>query len=534
MLVATLYPHSDHTPSEPVIKSIPVGIKRYTSSSSSDLSIDPVLIQLDSPVRINVQIPRAVYRVGEPLPVYITIPPPDSSIRESGLRLRNVKAELVRDVRLGDVTAEDGHAASSSGEGTSGSYPPEKTSASSSEITHSTVLTRSGAACRFHSSRPVQLRLVLHDSDSSPPSAGITQATLLHHVSFHLHVQISFTSPISHTATSASVEIPLVMIPHIAPQPLGDISEEIDVAYHKKHDPPPTRTSRAEETLGKGSSGPPAFDDTSSVGILPPPPSFSEASGSNIVAPPLEDAPLFTDEPSGSHLPPSFEDTPTSGSELPTFHESESAAQAARVRVPFEYWVSDRNTDQQELRFAGEGETFGFLPSDQYDGIAHTLSLRDTTPGGLTPPPPMPGSPDEAEHVNLTRLAQLINGGNIAGGEDDGALDGGEDQNANELSPPPPPAMDDPSDPPPAIDEGVHALSEVEQERRERAIEAAVRGGPDLPNAPPPLVVSTTQEVHAQTTPSSVSSGQPPPYLGVPESLPQMPVSTQGPPPYAG
>lgn len=450
-----------------------------------------------------------MYRVGEPIPVYVTIPPPDRSSIESGLRLRNVKAELVRETRIGDpdvpssAVSEYGET-SNPLESTSTAYPPEKSLSPFGGTSHSSVLTRSGASARFHSTRTLKLRLVLHDGDGeSAESGNITQTTLLHHTSFHLHVLVSFTSSVSQSATTASVSIPLVLLPPLAPTPEGDVNEEIDAAYHKKHDPPPTRTARMDD-LGEGSSRPPAFDEfpgqtggilspSSTRGQLPPTPSFSEASAStqpfnsSFSEPPLfadnlgRDPTLGADTSTTTPLPPSFDEVGvTGGSHLPSFNESESEARAAAsvTQSQFGYWFLDPSTDQQELRFEGEGEIFGFTPSDQYDGISHSL-LQSAAPAvnnngslatGIRNSVPRPLT--ELSDSNV--IAQIIDA--VAGDSGLGSLRIHND--GLESSPPPPPAMDDPSDPPPAIDEGVYALSEEERDRRERAIvEAAAAVG---------------------------------------------------------
>lgn len=587
-LVATLQPRTG----DPIIKSTEVFITRYISAhaSASDLSVDPVTTTVDSPSRASAQIPRSVYRVGEPIPLYVTIAPPERSAVASGLRLRNVKAELVRTINVRPVTfsptnsnhtpmpttvpdAEDFRVAS-----TSTAYPPEKSPGGDSG--YSTVLRRSGSTCRFHSTKQIKLRLILHDSESNA-SGTISQGTLLHQISFRIQITVAYTS--GHSSPSSTTSIPIVVLPQVAPAHEGDFSQEVDSAYRKKHDPPPARTRRMEDSQVSGSSELPSFDDpfpSSSSPLrprnisssFPPPPSFSEASAStsymNSTAPPsFEDAANTSTSthrvslPSNCDDPPGLDDHDNSavGGHLPSFIESESeaaaaAASTATVRVfgrdnSFGYWVFDPQTERQALHFPGEGTLFGFTPAEQYDGLSHSMmqaggpmdsqsdgsdsgSLYATTTDGGTSfhrasathlPPDLDGVPPPGidESIAAAVTAAFVSAGTGIG-VTAASVNGGV------IPPPPPPALDDPSDPPPSIDDGVHALSHAQQTRRERAmVEAAVaRAGVgvvrgDAQDASPsmriPAVSSTREEI------------RPPPYLGVPQAA-----APTGPPPYNG
>ncbi|KAF9514074.1 hypothetical protein BS47DRAFT_1343570 [Hydnum rufescens UP504] len=521
------------------------------TSSQTVPSIDPIEVTIESPIHMAVQIPRAIYRVHEPIPLYITIPPPDRSLLES-----------------------------------------EKSASPYAGAPHTSVLTRTGAACRFHSTRPVQIRLVLHPSesengDASLSTGSITQATLLHHVSFHVQCQVAFTLSGTQSSSTASVSIPLVLLPPLAPAPNGDIDEEIDIAYHKKHDAPPVKTTRQDDyDIGEGTS---RTTDVHSSALHSPPPPFFE-SNSFLASPSVSAPPFFDDSRDEIQIPPhnvdaqlpppSFDaghpngrvdevhdghvDNPIpsslaeSGSHLPSFIESESEARAAgsETNPPFPYWVPDSRSDQEEF------------PSQQYDGISHSLFQSANSAGGSAHMgAAVPGASSHVTSLPLnmidslrlsndpgvvtTGLAQLIDEAR----DDVGQLTSGTinvDSANQDISPPPPPAMDDPSDPPPAIDEGIHALSEIERDRRERAIvEAAVAGGnggvhalsagrgdAPPPLTPPPRLLETgTMGVGVVGVPLPLASqgsgeegGRPPPYLGV--SQPVSSPAAPGPPPY--
>ncbi|QRW04906.1 hypothetical protein RhiLY_03905 [Ceratobasidium sp. AG-Ba] len=215
---------------------------------------------------------------------------------------------------------------------------------------------------------------------------------------------------------------------------------------------------------------PPAFEDgsiTPIVGADPAaPPPFVEGPG------PYEPPPL---EPSGSQLPTFHESesranangsiTP-GGSRLPTFFESESAAAAAaaspsreQILPPapsgtFGEWAQTGNEESgMELVFPGEGSSYGFRPQDQFDGLTLGLGSGEqglpTDPGvshphadavlspdiladiNSDPPPPLTPGADAVS--NLAMRLQLL----AAASSD-----------PNESAPPPPPPMDDPADPP--------------------------------------------------------------------------------------
>lgn len=568
-LEAILYPQTGL----PIRESTDVQILRYSSGDNeSDLPIDPVTTTVDTPSPTTIQLPRTIFHVGEPIPLYITIPPPDSSAISSGLRLRNVKAELVREVQVGHL----GNVASSSSPrpsqpSTSNSYPPEKISYSSDSQIHSSVISRSGAACRFHSERPLQVRLVLHDNDSLTSGSGtITQSTLMHHVAFHIDVAVSFTAA-NHASPSARITFPITLIPPRAPTRNGDFNQEIDKAYQKKHDPPPTRTNRVHDDAAPNNHGlPPAFDEvpgtntysgySSSGGPsepLAPPPSFSTQSGSGYAAPPTFDEAAASSSFIGrrSQAPlPSFEESSHAyvgtSAGLPSFTES-MLASSSSVPAPqpvlgsssvasgtgnaFSYWGHDPLSDHQILQFNGEGVLYGFTESEQYDGISQsmmqTAGVGSSGPNDVNSPttrmPPVQyedrdldsieilvGPPPGIDESLAAGVAAAFASGNIGIFSDAVSERGG----VEDVPPPPPPALDDPSDPPPTIDAyggaGLARMTPAERSARQQAMEHAAEnespgsGGDSNGREDQGIVASSEATQHG------TGLQEPPPYLG--------------------
>ncbi|KAH7344670.1 hypothetical protein B0J17DRAFT_636410 [Rhizoctonia solani] len=534
-------------------ESVEVHSRRYTTITSPYLPVAPRRISLDAPTPTTIEIPRTIFRSGEPIPLYWDIPPPDRAVVQRGVRLRNLRAELVRLIRV-DNGDEDDDAESLVSEDETGwapaepdmnlfnSPPPtagfEKGSSMQADQQsaagslpsggpmHPTIVTRSGAPARLHPTRHVRVRLVLqglsHDPDADIQQqenihevcASISQTTLMHDVSFHVILRASFL--INGQEQTIKARIPVTIIPRVIPQ--VEVPGEIEEAYMKKHDRPPARTVRAADAdHGEGPSNgpPPAFEEgTPIIG--------SESSA----PPPFIDGPYTAPpmDPSGSQ-PPAFHESESRANEynaqdgqLPTFFESESAAVAAsnastsRVLPPapsgtFGEWAQTSPNSEVELRFPGEGSTYGFAPNDQFDGL--TLGLSHNEQGlpndpGLSHPhsravlspdiladinsdPPPPLTPVGDAVSNLAMRLQLL----AAAASSD----------ANETAPPPPPALDDPADPPPSIND------------RFRNSSGHTSGGGPITEAPQP--------VHAD--------GALPPYLnpGV------TPPATAGPPAYA-
>ncbi|KAH9835666.1 uncharacterized protein C8Q71DRAFT_724294 [Rhodofomes roseus] len=431
--------------SAPVLtKSVLVHTRRYTSHSHV-CTIAPETRQLAEPTAMQVQVPRTTFKAGEPIPVYLTVPVPRRElVVEQGLRLRNVRAELVRIVRVRTSTEDEFSSGSAVATESILGEPSSSTRPSSDAKTmppvpgEQKVIALSGAACRLHPARPVQIRLVLHPPVGSPlamqphdlPSedyyapdtvecATITQTTLLHSVSFRLRVHVAFMNMSSHTERVSTLEIPIVLLPPTAELP--QVEQSVDTAYHKKHDQPPVRTNRLEDIdvprYEEGEAGP-------SYHSAPPP--FEER----------EAPPPFFSEPEAS-----------TSSRLPTFLESEH-----EIYIPLsEDPTMAPPSMQPNGAIEGEGVLYGFPPSEQFDGYAD----MDRS---FTPPPTVEMASRDTDVTSLASMnpTAAIEAMGLALG-----LDHSDDSLAGP-PPPPPPPMDDPSDPPPSIDsdfrdpEGTH------------------------------------------------------------------------------
>ncbi|KAF9229461.1 hypothetical protein BS17DRAFT_825211 [Gyrodon lividus] len=443
VLTATLHAVDPTVPD--VSKELVVHTRRYTSHTHT-VAISPEKHVLDHPARVEAEIPRSTFHVGEPIPVYVTVPPPPRElVLEDGFRLRNIKTELLRVVVVqhgDDISFEDGwQNAPSGGAGPTdgvGSFvyegPSSAAISSAAEkprdplmdspvfsTVYRTIVSRSGASCRFHTSNPIRLRFILHHASPStspsdhprsqpegdhaymendPQCISITQTTLLHKVSFVLNVHVSFVDTTSRTERLYTIPIPVNIIP--PPARLPEVEAWVDAAYQKKHDRPPLRTIRQEDVeisaplYHEGEAGP----------------SYTQ----NGAPPPFEDR----DVPP----PPFFPSEASTSADLPTFQESEN-----------EIYI---HTDAEEhfvipmtgMVIIGEGVTFGFTPSQQFDGHSDTLHRTST------PPPSVEQAAQDPDITDLVDLAQPCRALGLI----------------LEEPPPPPPPLDDPSDPPPSID----------------------------------------------------------------------------------
>ena len=492
-------------------KSIVVRPRRYTAHALT-LRPSPVTRKLDSPTPIDVQIPRTKFQAGEWIPVYVTIPPPKRElVVEQGVRLRNVRAELVRVIKVKDQEASEPSSAfdfetdeeeeeikgppkatTSTAAGTNAAKKTTKAAAGSAKgWTTKTVVTRSGAGCRFHATRPIRQRLILHQPlepphDAEPahphrpnqdpdPELGfpfISQTTLLHCVTFRLVVHITFINMSNHTEHIETVVIPLTIMP--PPAPLPEADADLDTAYRKKHDHPPQRTVRG--------------DDSENT------PHYEEA-GPSFAPPPFDDR----------EAPPPFQEPSSSNAtRLPTFLEAEREI----------YTSSQTDTEKvehqsRELVIPGEGVHFGFTVADQFDG--HMVELEERGPRSATPPPTMemanrdPDVTDLAsmdqpelamealglalerhgEEATLGTMPALTAMTTLAGGDQPPSL-------------PPTLVVDDPSDPPPSIDSD---YSDARGMARQ----------PPPPPPPPPVGAQPAPHVPAIRAP--VDGNAPPPYL---------------------
>ncbi|KAF9270368.1 hypothetical protein L218DRAFT_30542 [Marasmius fiardii PR-910] len=504
-LTATLHPSDPLGAS--LSESLSVHTKRYTSHEHT-LPLNPEKRRLTEPTQVEVEVPRTTFKSGEPIPVYVKIPPPrrELVINES-LRLRNIKAELVRvtQVRREDDIG-DGHSPNVSSE----IQPTEGTSMASLTLSEkprnltsskvpvsprfqgpsfTAVLARSGASCRFHSSKPVQQRFILHQmSPLSTPSnlclnlpgsnpdgidgdvetSSISQVTLLHSISFEIHIHVSFVDVSAHSERVFMVSIPISMLP--PPAPLPEVEPGMDVAYQKKHDRPPIKTNRYDDSehsaphysLGEpGPSGqphgaPPPFDEPDA-----PPPFFSSTAEASTSA------------------------------RLPTFLESET-----EIIIPDDIEQHHSVEHLNPIVIEGEGTDFGFVASEQFDG--HSEDIQRSS----TPPPSLEMASRDTDVTQLADIPQA-----------DRAIDAIglvlSQADVEREPPPPPPALDDPSDPPPSIDSDFRSPD-------------ASQHSPPPPGTTPPQMHSiyTNEQSHLHSAPSAstpqdqtVHGHAPPPYL---------------------
>ncbi|KAL0575989.1 hypothetical protein V5O48_005989 [Marasmius crinis-equi] len=513
-LTATLHPTDPTAP--PLTKSLAVHTRRYTSHTHT-LPVSPARRKLTVPTQVEVEVPRTTFRSGESIPVYVQIPPPRRElVMDESLRLRNIKTELVRVIRVrqdddDDDEGEGGRVSLDSRvvEGTSTSLlsPSEKPRLSTSLKTpvsphflgpsYTAVLARSGAACRFHSSKTVQQRFILHqvsplsspshpslnlpgfnlDSlDSDVEASSISQVTLFHSVSFQLNVHVALVDVSARSERVLSVSFPITMLP--PPAPLPEVEPGIYEEYSKKHDRPPAQTNRYDGDSEH--SAPHYTPGEAGPSVLPhvAPPPFDEPE-----APP----PFFSSAAEAS-----------TSARLPTFLESET-----EIIIPDdpEQHIQLEHTHPMVMVIEGEGILFGFPASEQFDG--HSQDIQRSS----TPPPTLEMA---SRDPNVTQLADIT--------EPERAMEAIElvlsQANAEqELPPPPPPALDDPSDPPPSIDSDF------------RSPDSSRQSPPPPPPAPgtssPPLhPIYTGEQNHLRSSPSRpagqaqpVDGNAPPPYL---------------------
>ena len=494
-------------------KSIVVQPRRYTAHALT-LRPSPVTKKLDSPTPVEVQIPRTKFQAGEWIPVYVTIPPPKRElVVEQGIRLRSIRAELVRVIKVKDQEASEpssGFDFETDSEEVDVRGPPQATTSTATVAnktakvvngsakgwTTKTIVTRSGAGCRFHAARSIRQRLILHQPLEPPniepsqmyshphrpnkdpdPELGfpfISQTTLLHCVTFRLVVYITFINMSHHTEHVEMIVIPLTIVP--PPAPLPEADADLDSAYRKKHDQPPQRTIRGDD-----SENTPHYEE---AGPSYAPPPFDE-----------RDAPPPFQEPSSSNV-----------TRLPTFLEAEGEIYTS---TQTENEKADHHHHSRELVIPGEGVQFGFAVADQFDG--HMVEPEERGRRSTTPPPTMEMANRDPDVTGLASMDQPELAMEALGL----ALERhGEEASLGALpatlttmttltegeQPPPTLVMDDPSDPPPSIDSDY----------------SDARGMAHQPPPPPPpqsLGVQSQSTPHDPTARTPVDRNAPPPYL---------------------
>ncbi|KAJ3545888.1 hypothetical protein NMY22_g2260 [Coprinellus aureogranulatus] len=464
-LTALVYP-VDHS-CQPLRKSLTVYTRRYTSTSTV-IATSPEVFSLDEPTRVEVQVPRTSFTSGEDVPLYVTIPPPTRElVVDRGFRLRNVQAELVRVIKVKRESDENNGDSDSDTESTptrDGTYLDEsQSSALEGSATRAHEASSSNKpppsplflGSSYQQSLPVQELLAAStrrdqfdcgfcSTKHSPlPHRSLAQVFFPAKVAERTAMQRALLSPKPHCFTTSKrishIVIPIVMLPPAARLP--QVPSTIDEAYSKKHDRPPTQTNRYDED--------PSIPHYSEAG--PSVPHYSEAGPSMLPGAP----PPFDDR----EAPPPFfatEHEASTSSRLPTFQESENEIILPDLdpRVNFPPML-------QEI--PGEGDVFGFPPSQQFDGHSEDMQRSDT------PPPTL----EMASHdTDLTSLADLHDTGHVSietmnlvhvlEPHNDAVLDR---LDTNEQPPPPPPAMDDPSDPPPSIDSAFRTPAAMGQQR---------------------------------------------------------------------
>ncbi|KAK1223824.1 hypothetical protein PQX77_013348 [Marasmius sp. AFHP31] len=505
-LEATLHPSDPLAP--PLSKSLAVNTRRYTSHTHS-LPISPEKRKLTEPTPVEVEIPRTTFKSGEAIPVYVKIPPPRRElVINKNLRLRNIKAELVRVTRIRqedeeEETTDMGTVPSySQVEGTSATTllpPSEKPRHSISLKTpispnfrgpsYTAVIARSGAACRFHSSRTVQQRFILHQAsplstpshpalnlpgftpdglDNDVEASSISQVTLLHSITFQINVRVALVDVSARSERVSSVSFPVTILP--PPAPLPEVEPEIDEEYQKKHDRPPAQTNRYDDSehsaphYSPGEAGP--------SGQLPgAPPPFDEPD-----APP----PFFSSAAEAS-----------TSARLPTFLESET-----EIIIP----DNDEHPSLEHshpMVIEGEGTLFGFPASEQFDGHSEDMQRSSTPPPSLEMASRDPDVTQLAEITEPSRTMEAI--GLVLSQAD-----------TEQEPPPPPPAMDDPSDPPPSIDSDFRSPDTTRQSpppppgASSPHMRPIYADEPSHPHTSPPRPAVQDQTVHGHA---------PPPYL---------------------
>ncbi|GAC97368.1 hypothetical protein PHSY_004953 [Pseudozyma hubeiensis SY62] len=211
------------------VKTVPVHLVRYTrpgplnevelnqldgaAATEQKYTLQPHNWVEQAPTLVYAQINRTIFRRAEPIDIRVRIPPPDpTNVTEKGLKLRAVEADLIRII----------HVKRPSGQETDDGARAKTVLTDRAAVqelgtdpdVHQALLAHSGKLCRFHSQRPVLLRLTLHppfdranmphphpDHDAlvSGPVFGrgggggcesISQETLMHKISFEVRIKI--------------------------------------------------------------------------------------------------------------------------------------------------------------------------------------------------------------------------------------------------------------------------------------------------------------------------------------------------------
>ncbi|GJJ09480.1 hypothetical protein Clacol_003703 [Clathrus columnatus] len=507
ILTATLQPLDPVR--QPLSKRLLVHPKRYAPSNRTGSLGDPRILSRNDPIHFQIEISRTIFHLDDPIPIYVTIPPPEfESIKARGLQLRSVVVDLVRVISSGEsythTSVVDTRPSSSQFSifpvnGSSNDYSEKQDIARASSAPQEdfsipdglrSIIIRTGASCRLNASRAIRLRLLLFHrttpmnydlmdpetvDEESFDCATITQSSLLHNVSFHVSVTITFMYANSHSESKSTVIIPITLLPDVAPLP--EVDESVTSAYRKKHDRPPARTVRQEEAVIDRSEAGPSMSTPSGA-----PPPFDERD-----APPPFSA--LVSYPTPSRLPTFLESESDMNGHLPVLSSHDSVDYEEYVHIP------------------GEGKEFGFNPEDQFDGLSASYA-------GLESPPPSVNRLDDSveDYTNLILQSEQHSLTLQLGSETEIPT-----ACRREPPPPPPPLMDDPSDPPPSI-------YEEEFRRPEGHTPPPLLPPPSMSSPPEASLMSLENRVHP-------SANAPPPYLHPPGPSEQEETVTR-PPPY--
>lgn len=148
------------------------------SSPSPPPSTTPQTIHITNPLKASVRFGRTVYRRSEVIDIGVRVEIPEQKlVRDEGVRLRTVQAELIRRVTTAYSEMNP--------DGASNLSESTETQGESSAIRNNesrTILAKSGKSCRFSPTRPIVIRLLLHPSLANT-CESITQVNPFFHPS---------------------------------------------------------------------------------------------------------------------------------------------------------------------------------------------------------------------------------------------------------------------------------------------------------------------------------------------------------------
>ncbi|GAW09406.1 hypothetical protein LENED_011557 [Lentinula edodes] len=284
----------------------------------------PETHSLDQPARVHAEVPRTIYQVGEPIPVYITIPPPPREIVvEDGLRLRNVKTELVQMIKVKRDDVDDGLIQESPSDPNDDAEVLQVACLATDgrlQLSVNAGTFRRILSFSFIASINNILTLPSPEYehlDGDTEYASITQHTLLHSVMFQINYTGYSSSPFGFSATVQTNRYEDDLVPHYTEGEAGP--------------------------SGLPHGAPPPFEERDA------PPPFSSSA--------LE---------------------ASSSARLPTFLESER-----EIIIPSDSDQTFTNLPQSMHLVNGEGSLFGFTVSDVFDGHSEDMQRSTTPPPSL-------------------------------------------------------------------------------------------------------------------------------------------------------